>query len=632
MNNRFVIVILTAFLAAACGKVAGEKDQVLAVEVGGLSMPSKYPFNPPDVVASKQEVQVTVYNGAVSGNARNLTINDIYLEPGGNPYISLQWKGAYDSTSFPLELKVEEGVLLSFLVIYDPEPGQVDISSATLVIDSDDPTVEDDLFKIEFTVETKGPKLCVNIDAPSANSCLQQPTMSYNCVSGCSSRLIYVGNDGTDDLEVVSIDFSKASSEFSFENPPALPLTIPPKGSPDYNPIVFSVRYCPGDDYWEDSIDVVITSNDTSLTDGVKKIPTKVVQSPALLSFSTDSPFGYLDYSAGSGTTHKINIYNKASAECEGQCPNPGQCCGCPIQIKGVDVIPPDAAPWFVITAKDPSNGSVLDLPRALKGGASIDFEILYQKPAGQSEDRNGTICVRYVAPLEGGQQRCVSALASSQCGFDIAPPNLVLHFNSSSPADVKEKPAVLINSGNAACTVTHVSVMDKWRSVSEDFSLKDVIPGETQVEPFSLLPVWVKYSPHSDTPTGLLEISYVDSVAGEVKTALTLIGTKDQDCAVPTADAGDPSLYTGVAVGASVSLNGCLSKPGECGSPLFENGYIWFLMAKPEGSTTYLNGEGPCLASFIPDVAGKYTVGLIVYDGTSFYQSQMATLDVTAK
>jgi len=584
------------------------------------------------MVASEQTVQVTVQNGASSENAKTLTVFNAYLREGGNPYMSIRWKGDYDSTSFPIKLEPKEQDLLIFEIAYSPILGKVDVTNATLVIEADDPNLEDDRLEVTFNVEDKGPVLCLNIDAPSASSCLSQPTFSYACVTGCSSRLVYVGNDGTAPLEIEKIDFNKSSSEFSFENPPALPYTLPPKGAPDYFPIAFSVRYCPLNEYWQDEIEVVILANDPNLADGQRRIPVNVKQSPAMLTFSTDSPFGYLDFSEGSGTTHKANIYNKASAECDGMCSKPGQCCGCPIQIKSVEVTPPDAAPWYTVTAKDPATGSVLALPRALKGGSSIDFEIFYQKPAGKTEDRNGTIWIHYVGPLEGTQDYQLSALASEQCEFSIAPTNQVLHFNSVSPADLKEKPAMLINNGNAPCTISHVSVTDKWGSVSEDFSLKDLVAGDTQLAPFSLLPVWVKYSPHSDTPSGFLKVEYVDSTAGAIETAITLNGSKEQACAIPTAEAGDPANYSAAAVGAAVSLNGCLSDPGECGSPLFESGFVWFMLSKPDGSTSALNYEGGCQTTFTPDAAGKYTVGLIVYDGTTFYQSDLDTLDVIAK
>jgi len=329
---------------------------------------------------------------------------------------------------------------------------------------------------------------------------------------------------------------------------------------------------------------------------------------------------------------HSVNIYNQASSECQDLCPDKGQCCGCPIQIKGVDMDPEDVAQWYTVTPKDPTNDTVLALPRALKGGAAIEFEVAYQKPAGHPEDRNGTMCIRYVSPLAGPQNYCVSLMSKSQCEFSVGPVSQVLHFNSASPSEVKEKPVVLYNTGSAACNVSSVSITDKWGSVSEDFSLKDVFAGNTQIGPFEMKPVWVEYSPHSTDLNGKLVIKYTDDAAGEVDTTVSLIGAKEQACKLPVADPGKADQYASATAGQSVTLNGCGSATGSCGEAIFDNGYIWLLLAKPKDSTALLNMEGSCMATLQPDLPGDYEVGLIVYDAVAFLQSDLSTVKFTAK
>jgi len=588
-----------------------------------------YEFNPLGEGQTRREAVVSVYNNGDD----DLTIDEIYfqedrdLEVEGKAdeieeSIFLEQEGAYDPTdsdTFPLLIETGLGApKLQFRVVYEPEPGDMGIVSKTLVIKSNDPEFRSlgEKYKMIFRVKNVGPEMKVN-----------RKSITYSCVSGVSHETIIVDNIGTDVLAINKIDFASPTSEFSITNPPSLPLYIPKKGNPDYNSLSFTVRYDPGDDNYDDENQIVITTNDPHLSAFKLIIPIDVQQAPAKLEFSNDSPFAYLDFSNES--SHVVNIYNKHSDECSDMCAEGKQCCGCPIQLKGVDIEPEDAVDWYTTVARDPTSGDELPLPRSLKGGAAIEFVVSYEKPAGHPEDKNGTMCIRYVSPLAGPQEHCVNLMAHSQCEFSVAPLNQLLHFNSVSPADVKEKPAVLVNSGSAACTVSHVSVTDKWSGASEDFSLKEVIPGDSKIEPFSIMPVWIQFSPHSQQDlTGKLVIEYVDDVVGIVETVINLNGTKEQECVLPVAE---PGTYMDVKAGQTVNLNGCGSSSGDCGSPIFDNGYIWYLVSKPEASGYSLNAEGGCVTPFSPDVAGTYEIGLLVYDSKDFYQSDLAitTIDV---
>ena len=590
-----------------------------------------YEFNPLGEGQERRDVLVELYN---NGDA-DLEVEEIFwledrqLRVEGrlgeiDNSIFIEAEGAFDATDediyapFVIETSLATPKL-QFRVVYEPPVGDMAIHSKTLVVKTNDPDFGpyDDAYRLVFRVKNIGPEMQVN-----------RKSVTFSCVSGCTEETIIVDNIGTDTLEIKQISFASPTSEFDISNPPVLPAFIKKKGDPSYNALTFKVRYCPGDENYDDTNNLEIYSNDPHLPGMKLVIAIKVVQAPAILAFSDDSPFGYLDFS--DETTHKINIYNKHADECKEFCPEDEQCCGCPIQIKGVDFDPPDAVDWYTVVAKDPSNDETLPLPRSLKGGGSIAFQVDYAKPAGHPEDKNATMCIRYVAPEAGPQNYCASLMAQSSCEFSVAPNSQVLQFNSSSPAEVKEKPAILINNGSAACTVSHVSVSDKWGGVSKDFSLKDVIPGGSKVEPFTLLPVWVQFSPHSTDLTGKLVIEYVDDLAGVLETVVNLSGTKENQNVLPIAE---PGVYEGVVAGQSLNLNGCSSTAGEKGHPVFDNGYIWFLLSKPADSGAKLNIESGCITPFVPDLPGKYEVGLIVYDNTNYYQSDLAiaTIDVAA-
>jgi hypothetical protein len=566
-----------------------------------------------------KNMEVSVQN---TGNA-TLTVENIYFEDGGNPYLSIKWLAGYpEPSSFPLDIEKDLNVPpLKFLVVYAPVAGHVDVTDAMMVVQTNDPefdnSTHDGKYRMLFTVQSVGPLTQVD-----------KTKVTYGCVTGCSTTPIKIDNAGTDTLTITSIDFGSPSSEFSISNPPALPIDIEKKGDPNYNAVTFSVQYCPGDDSWEDNIVLKVATNDTSLPNQTLSIPVEVNQSPALLEFSNSSPFGYLDFSETN--THSVSIFNTPAAECDHLCSDTGHCCGCSIQLEDVTFDPPDSGDWYSFSAIDPTTENQLTLPRALKGGAAIKFNVNYQKPAGHPEDRNSEMCIKYVAPLSGPQDYCISMIAKSECQFSLAPGNQSLHFNSSAPTEIKAKPVVLVNDGSAPCIVSGVSVTNKWDGASDDYELAEVFTGNTEVPAFSVLPVWVEYSPHSDDLSGKVTVEYEDSLIGLVETVVQLSGSKEDACAIPVADAGDG--YDGYETGDAVILDGCGSTKGDCGETIYEKGYIWFLLDKPPAAAAQLNTEGNCITQFLPDQPGEYEIGLIVYDQKTFFQSDLATTTVTVQ
>jgi YVTN family beta-propeller protein len=89
-----------------------------------------------------------------------------------------------------------------------------------------------------------------------------------------------------------------------------------------------------------------------------------------------------------------------------------------------------------------------------------------------------------------------------------------------------------------------------------------------------------------------------------------------------PTANAGAAQSVT---TGALVNLNG-LGSTDPNGLPLT---YAWSFVSQPNGSAATITPGTPGLASFTADVAGSYTVQLVVSD--PFGSSQPATVVITA-
>jgi hypothetical protein len=458
--------------------------------------------------------------------------------------------------------------------------------------------------------------LCLHVDCKA---------IVFACINGCSTKTVLLDNYCTDTLTIELLQFAQASSDIDLVNPPPLPIDIPEAGHPSYSPVSFGIRYCPSDQNYDDSNTLLIKTNDLSLKGGTLEIPVEVKPTPGILEFAHDEDLLYLDFTKKA--THWVSMHNKPAFEYTDLCADADVCCGCPISVKDVVLDPPDAGAWYTVIPTDPVTEESLSLPHALNCGDTIRFDVSYQIPAGQSGDRNATMCIQYVAPFVGPQNYCVGLHAADVCEFSLAPVHQILDFNSPSAAEVKEKPVVLINNGTVPCTVSKLSVTDKWGRATADFELKDGPIGEIAVPPFGLLPIWVQFSPHEEL-SGQLNIEYVDYLAGTVGANVTLVGHKGDNCALPVADPGDG--YDNAVAGDWLTLDGCGSSGGECGSPIYEHGYLWYLLSKPEGSTAQLNTEGTCMTSFVPDVAGQYVVALMVYDGTDFFQSELATTVVT--
>jgi len=655
LSRLFTVALgVTALLAVtACTDLSKSEEPQLELQISGQSMPAAHIFPKIDPNASPEKVKVEVKN--TGGEA--LVIYDVYIVEGGNQYISISWDGVYTPTDFPIVIEPNyTGTKFDFHVQYDPEQDPVDISDSFLVIlTNDGKTVDLESNGVgekiscpdwpdapynggpDLGFKVKKPNTCTSYTTPfevekvGANLQLNAAALTFSCVVGSKTQTIEIDNVGTADLNVDEIGFDFPTTEFKIANPPALPVVIPPKGEAGNFTLAFDILYEPLDDDYDDSNLLRIHSNATNTNAGNTYIEIDIVQKPSVLQVTTTSPFGYMDFSETAD--HSMNMYNKKPDECNDLCPDKGECCGCPVLIQNVKVTPAEAAEWYTFVIYDPDKEKEVEIGggKSLAAGKAYDFNIHYAKPAGQQADMNANFCVEYVAPGIGANAQCVNMLASSQCDLELGPPNAQLNFNSISPQDVKSKQVTLINKGNAPCTVNAVTVTDKWNGVSEDFDLAEEWAPGTTVDGFSIETVEVRFSPHSANLQGFLKVDYDHPLIGKTEEVFQLNGYSEQECLVPIADVGVSADYTGYQAGSTVVVNGCASDEGDCGDPIYENGYIWMLLDKPAGSAAHLNTEASCTGAFFADQPGTYTVGLVVYEASSamFLQSDPVSVDI---
>jgi hypothetical protein len=654
LSRLFTVTLGVAALLAvtACTDLSKSEEPQLTVVIDNQSDLAIFTFPKIDPNASAKKAKVEVKNSG--GEA--LVIYNVYLVEGGNQYVSISWDGVYTPTDFPIVIEPNyTGTKFDFHVQYDPEQDPVDISDSYLVIETNDGKIANlengNGEKISCpdwpdAPYNGGPDLGFKVKEPNSCSALRIPfevekvgpiiqlnaaSLTFSCVVGSKTQTIHIDNIGTADLNIDAIGFDFPTTEFKIANPPALPVTIPPMGEADNFTLTFDILYEPLDEDYDDSNLLRVHSNAMNTVGGNTYIEIDIVQKPSVLQVTTTSPFGYLDFSATAD--HSLNMYNKKPDECNDLCPDKGECCGCPVLIQNVKVTPPEAAEWYTFVIYDPDKEKEVEIGggKSLAAGKAYDFNIHYAKPAGQQADMNANFCIEYVAPGIGANSQCVNMLASSQCDLTLGPPNAQLNFNSISPQDVKSKYVALINNGNAPCTVNSVIVTDKWNGASEDFDLADEwTPGST-VEGFAIETVEVRFSPHSANLQGFLKVDYDHPLIGKTEEVFQLNGYNEQECLVPIADVGVTADYQGYTAGSTVVVNGCASDEGDCGDPIYENGYIWMLLDKPADSAAQLNTEASCTGAFFADLPGTYTVGLVVYEASSamFLQSEPVSVEI---
>lgn len=166
-----------------------------------------------------------------------------------------------------------------------------------------------------------------------------------------------------------------------------------------------------------------------------------------------------------------------------------------------------------------------------------------------------------------------------------------------------------LNGSGSYAPDTTSTSLGYAWSFVSTPSGSSATLSGATTATPSFL----------ADQPgTYVAQLVVTDPLSGLSSAAAQVIISSVWS--PPTANAGPAQSSV---VGVPLTLSGSGTDPN--GLPLT---YTWSLVAAPSGSAAALVGANSPMASFSPDVAGSYTVGLVVSD--EFGSSSQSTVTVS--
>ena len=199
----------------------------------------------------------------------------------------------------------------------------------------------------------------------------------------------------------------------------------------------------------------------------------------------------------------------------------------------------------------------------------------------------------------------------------------------------------LIVNDGNADGAPSSVNInTDNSAPVADAGQNQNVVVGETvnldssgssDVDGDALTFSWSLTSPAGSTamlsdPTAVTP-SFVADVAGtyavqlivndgkvDSKPAAISVTAAEVDPPPNTAPVADAGQNQSLLVGETVHLDGSKSDDADSGDQLT---FVWSFVARPDGSGATLSDPLSATPNFVADVAGTYTVQLIVHDGT---------------
>ncbi len=635
-----VALLLAAALTTACGdKYNVDKRPQIVVKVNGNEIaydPATDRFAFPPVDPGPLAVPVSVSVEIVNDGEAPLTVQLPTIlgsvEAGtANRYVSLDWTRSYiDSWPHAVAPGID-GEPVVFDLIYSPsEP--LDDTPTQVVIESDDWYGKERIV-LTFDAVAQAPAVSVYPGSHTFRNATQAVAEDVT---------FQIDNEGSVPLRIEEVRLENPDDpEFDVLNPPNRGTEIAPAGTPNYASVSFQVRYQPVDAFDPSNPDrakVLVVTNDPN--HGTVEISLSAASRTATYEISyEDMALGYLDFTAVDTSeetaTKKVTVANLG----------PGA-----LAFREARITPPGAAPRYGITVQRPATGPDEE-PDVLCTPADPTACPSAVRPVSIQEGRTLEILVTYTAPLdpvEAGAgingsleldmalpnpvtERLAMLAGSPKPLFDLGPADRALHFYA--PAGgTAEGALVIYNNGNADLVITHVALYDKWRPETEPsarFTALLNVPDNTVVGPFSLLTVPIRYAPttsNDKADEAYFDIDYQDSLAGPQSASMNLFGHTSGLDGRPVAN---PGSYAGARVGSPVSLDGNGSSGGNY--ELFNQGYHWYLSAKPMGALAALNMVGGPTTQFVPDRPGTYTVRLFVYglSGSDFYFSDPASVDI---
>ena len=533
-----------------------------------------------------------------------------------NQWVTFDW-----GTTKPADLPLmaihpnDFASVIRFDIVYQPQT--IDTNGITMQVTSNDPNTP--VKTCSFTPPKCLPK--VHIDPPE-----------YTFINATSShpetQIFQIQNLGNCALSVSDIQFSQPESKFTIKRDFPNGSEVLPASDAGYKPLTFTVTYQPQGECGADAAAAQVFSSDPAQNPITVPLKTSCENGTIAVSYEgqANGCLDFTDVGPGKEKTLPVNIYNEGPAIFS--------------VVKGNTSIPedPDKTHYTFEGSKPGPTPTPIDLDTqdfALGQGVSMDINVTYK---GSLLGLNGSLVIKYkqatmktlTVPLCGGKPKPCIDLGPG----DVKQGNNLLQFHSSKDQAIS-RPFVVYNCGNADLVVKSYVLTDDFypEDPSKYWTLDDPPAGDLTIVPGGLrnYSVTMKVTDNEQKVGGKLDVHYIDPTGAESILAggIDLAGIIDPAATAPIADPGKPEDYTGVKVGEPLLLDGSHSQPGSGG--LYQDGYQWWLTAKPAGSLLIVNGPpGGAFREVIPDKAGSYTFMLQVY-GTDddFLYSDVASITI---
>jgi hypothetical protein len=631
------LVVVT--LVVGCGSDAAVVvEPAVSVTVNGIAMTGTTASHnfAPDTTRGQisQSVEVAILN---SDDLDPLTIESITWT-NDNEFIGFEYSGSFKpiATDFPLVREVGS-TSLRIRATYQPNADIVDKATETLTIRTNAQGSEE--LVITFGIEESGPK----IQLDQASYVFKNPSASLP-----PTQCFKWTNIGQAPLIFDSALLDPPSAFYEVVSTPNNGDFLSPYGSAP-NPISNPAKQ-------EICVRLTPSTADPTGVDYDTKLVVKTndpVQGSALISLSVEwSLDNKFVLTCTDATGNLVYDFSAQQGGCGSKVCNVQNLGPEPFKVNAVEIEAYASLEQDAVWTKE-GGGMFSVAVEKISGDEVTSFPFAF--PKNQSRNFKVTYCV----PNEGGGKNAELVISYSQAN---KPDDVRIPINASScqtpavayapalsagslwlRADVGSESEGTVAVSNQSCAPLQVikactedkapTAASKACSGGNDsaaFALTGAV-GLQAIAPWTVLPVGIKFAPQNNTFVSLnhfLNVVYCpgtwdgEACDGELAfLSINLEGSLDADVELPTVAINSPIAPK---LGEKVTLTAAAQQGTY---PLSENGgFLWMVLDRPAGSGVWFSADKqlttPPEITFVPDVAGSYTIGVAVQ---SFDPSSLA-------